>query len=138
MSRGSGSAKASSCLEAGERTMRRHTPLARADLLVTNATFLTMKPGETTPFVGYMLVGDNGRIAALDAGSPPAGTKAATTVDVTDKIVIPGFVSAHSHLHQSALRGLGADYNTGEWRKEVHVYSVPATDDDLYWFTLHG
>ena len=20
----------------------------------------------------------------------------------------------------------------------MHVYSVPATDDDLYWFTLHG
>jgi 5-methylthioadenosine/S-adenosylhomocysteine deaminase len=110
----------------------------RADLLLTNATFITMKPGEVDPFVGYMLVGGNGRIAALAAGPPPAGTKSATTLDATGKIVIPGFVSAHSHLHQSALRGLGANLNTGEWRKDVHVYSVPATDDDLYWFTLHG
>ena len=28
--------------------------------------------------------------------------------------------------------------NTGEWRQEVHVYSVPSTDEDVYWFTLHG
>ena len=37
-------------------------PPARAGLLVTNATFLTMKPGETTPVLGYMLVGDDGRV----------------------------------------------------------------------------
>jgi hypothetical protein len=37
-------------------------PTARASLLVTNATFLTMKPGETAPVVGYMLVDDNGKI----------------------------------------------------------------------------
>jgi 5-methylthioadenosine/S-adenosylhomocysteine deaminase len=110
---------------------------ARADLLVTNATFLTMKPGETEPFVGYMLV-DAGKIAAIAAGSPAPGIAAKTILDATGKIIIPGIVSAHSHLHQSALRGLGADLNTGEWRKAVHVYSVPATDDDLYWFTLHG
>ena len=48
-------------------------PLARASLLVTNATFLTMKPGETAPVVGYMLVGNNGRIAALAASAPPVG-----------------------------------------------------------------
>lgn len=110
---------------------------ARADLLVTSATFLTMKPGETTPFVGYMLV-DGGKIAAIAAGSPPPGATATAMLDARGKIIIPGIVSAHSHLHQSALRGLGADLNTGEWRKAVHVYSVPATNDDLYWFTLHG
>jgi hypothetical protein len=43
-------------------------PLARASLLVTNATFLTMKPGETAPVVGYMLVGDDGRIAGQRRG----------------------------------------------------------------------
>jgi hypothetical protein len=47
-------------------------PTARASLLVTNATFLTMKPGETAPVVGYMLVDDNGKIIELAAGAPPA------------------------------------------------------------------
>jgi 5-methylthioadenosine/S-adenosylhomocysteine deaminase len=110
---------------------------ASADLLVTNATFLTMKPGETEPFVGHMVV-NGGKVAAIAAGSPVSGVTATATLDAANKIVIPGIVSAHSHLHQSALRGLGANLNTGEWRKAVHVYSVPATDDDLYWFTLHG
>jgi len=110
---------------------------ASADLLVTNATFLTMKPGETEPFVGHMVV-NGGKVAAIAAGSPVSGVTATATLDAANKIVIPGIVSAHSHLHQSALRGLGANLNTGEWRKAVHVYSVLATDDDLYWFTLHG
>ena len=113
-------------------------PLARASLLVTNATFLTMKPGETQPVVGYMLVGDDGRIAALAAGAPPAGMSATTTVDATKKIIIPGFISAHSHIWQSAVRGLGADQYTPGWIRAVQVYSVHATDEDLYWFTLHG
>ena len=113
-------------------------PLANADLLVTNATLLTMRPGEGEAFVGHMVVDEVGRIAGIAAGSPPVGTTARRMLDATGKIVIPGFVSAHSHLFQSALRGVGADLNTGEWRKAMHVYSVPATDDDLYWFTLHG
>jgi len=96
-----------------------------------------MKPGETEPFFGHMVVA-GGKIAAIAAGSPAPGVTAKATLDATNKIVIPGIISAHSHLHQSALRGLGANLNTGEWRKAVHVYSVPTTDDDLYWFTFHG
>jgi cytosine/adenosine deaminase-related metal-dependent hydrolase len=107
------------------------------ELLVTNALFLTMAPGEIAPFVGHMLVSD-GRIAVITPGAPAPGTNAGATIDAKGKIVIPGFVSAHSHLHQSALRGLGPNQNTGEWRKDVHVYSLPATDEDLYWFTRHG
>jgi cytosine/adenosine deaminase-related metal-dependent hydrolase len=109
-----------------------------ASLLITNATFLTMKPGESRPVVGYMLVGDDGRIAALAAGSPPAGMTATTTLDGTGKIVIPGFISAHSHIWQSALRGLGADQYTPGWIRAVQVYSIHVTDEDTYWFTLHG
>jgi 5-methylthioadenosine/S-adenosylhomocysteine deaminase len=111
---------------------------ADASLLVTNATFLTMRPGETQPIVGYMLVGDDGRITALAAGAPPPGTTATTTLDGTNKIIIPGFVSAHSHIWQSALRGLGTNQHVQAWGGAVRVYSVHATDEDLYWFTLHG
>lgn len=113
-------------------------PIKGASLLVTNATFLTMKPGEDAPFVGHMLVDGTGRIAALAAGAPKAGIEADRTLDASNKIVMPGFVSAHSHLYQSAFRGLGANNNTGEWRQDVKVYWVHASDDDLYWFTYHG
>jgi cytosine/adenosine deaminase-related metal-dependent hydrolase len=65
--------------------------------LVTNATFLTTKAGETQPFVGYMLVDDSGKIAAIAAGAPPAEMSATQTLDATGKILVPGFISAHSH-----------------------------------------
>ena len=38
---------------------------AAASLLVINGTFLTMRPGETAPFVGYMLVGDDGKVSGV-------------------------------------------------------------------------
>lgn len=113
-------------------------PAAHASLLVTNATFLTMKDGETAPVLGYMLVDDSSKIAALAAGAPPAGTTATTMIDGTGKIIMPGFVSAHSHLWQSAFRGLGPNQNTGEWLRDLSINSAAATDDDVYWFTLHG
>ncbi len=113
-------------------------PLAQASLLVTHATFLTMKPGETKAVLGYMLVGDDGKIAALASGAPPASTTATTTLDASGRIVVPGFISAHSHVYQSALRGLGANQYVNGWLLAVRTYSAYATDEDLYWFTLHG
>jgi cytosine/adenosine deaminase-related metal-dependent hydrolase len=59
-------------------------------------------------------------------------------IDGTGKIIMPGFVSAHSHLWQSAFRGLGSNQNTGEWLRDLSINSAAATDDDVYWFTLHG
>lgn len=113
-------------------------PPATASLLVKNATMLTMKAGKSEPVVGYMLVGDDGRIAALAAGTPPAEMSATAALDATGKIIIPGLISAHSHLWQSPLRGLGADQYTPGWIRALRVYSALATDDDIYWFTLHG
>ena len=113
-------------------------PSANASLLVTNATIVTMKPGETKPVVGYMLVGDDGRIAALATGFPPAGMRATATLDATNKIIVPGFISAHSHVYQTALRGLAIDQYTPGWLRVVRSYYAHMTDEDLYWYTLHG
>jgi cytosine/adenosine deaminase-related metal-dependent hydrolase len=111
---------------------------ARASLLVRNATFLTMKAGENTPVVGYMLVDDNGIIAALGPGTPPAGTRASANLDASGKIIIRGFVSAYSHAWQGAFRGLATDQFTPGWLVVMRQYSTPATDADVYWFTLDG
>jgi 5-methylthioadenosine/S-adenosylhomocysteine deaminase len=107
-------------------------------LIVRNALLLTMQDRTASSYVGYMAVDEHGRISQIGPGEPPPEISAMQTLDAGGKIVLPGFVSAHSHLYQSAFRGIGAKFNTGEWRKEVHVYSVPASDEDVYWFTLHG
>jgi cytosine/adenosine deaminase-related metal-dependent hydrolase len=110
----------------------------RQKLIVRNGTLLTMRDRSASPYVGYMAVNDEGIISEIGSGEPPPGLSATQIIDARGKIVLPGFVSAHSHLYQSAYRGISPNHNTGEWRKEVHVYVVPATDEDVYWFTLHG
>ncbi len=106
-------------------------------LVVRNACILTGVPG-FEPFVGYLAIGADGRIAALGAGEPPAGTHAEREVDAEGKIVAPGFISAHSHLFQSPLRGLGTDQTLYGWLGAIKQLSEHATAEDIYWFCLHG
>ena len=112
----------------------RETPM----LLVENAQLLTMARSMAEPFIGYLLVGADGRIAALGAGAPPEGTTARRLLDAAGAIVAPGFISAHSHIYMSPLRGLGHDVNLYGWFKAWDYYLRHTTAEDVYWFTLHG
>src|SRR5262245_62325787 len=107
-------------------------------LLVRDATFITIAPAGPSSFTGYLLVDDDGTITDIAPGGPPATVQADSVLEASGKIVVPGFISAHSHVWQSALRGLGADQYVRGWGQAVRVYSTHATDEDLYWFTLHG
>ena len=82
---------------------------APAKLVVKNAFILTMAAGQREPVKGYLVVGEDGRLLTVSAGDPPPGLQAAQSLDAGGHWVIPGFISAHSHLWQSAFRGLGAD-----------------------------
>ena len=82
---------------------------AAPKLVVRNATIFSMAAAQKEPFVGYIAVGSDGRIVAVGAGEPPAELKAQTVWDAHGHWVMPGFISAHSHLWQSAYRGLAAD-----------------------------
>jgi 5-methylthioadenosine/S-adenosylhomocysteine deaminase len=118
--------------------------LAVDKLLIVNGTNLTMKAGETAPFVGYILVGDDGRIKAIGKGNPPAGTTAKVTYDAKGKFVLPGFISAHSHLSESAFRGLATDQYVYQypamtgWVEALETRERGTRPEDYYWFTLQG
>jgi len=114
------------------------TVAAPVKLLVKNATLITEKPGQEEAFVGYLAIGADGKIAAVAEGAPPADLVAAETVDATDKIVIPGFVSAHSHIWQSAFRGLAPNEFVRQWVTITRAQSNLGSAEDFYWFTLHG
>jgi cytosine/adenosine deaminase-related metal-dependent hydrolase len=109
-----------------------------AKLVVKHAVILTMAPGVRTPVKGYLVVGQDGRLLAVAAGEPPAGLHAAETLDARGHWVIPGFLSAHSHLWQSAFRGLGADERLMGWLTAVYSPAAKAKAEDFYWFTLDG
>jgi 5-methylthioadenosine/S-adenosylhomocysteine deaminase len=73
-----------------------------------------------------------------DIGEPlvPAD---AQTVDLSDRIVIPGLVNAHLHTWQSALRFVGADWTLPEYLHRVHGDIVTRyTPDDIYIGNLAG
>jgi cytosine/adenosine deaminase-related metal-dependent hydrolase len=104
-------------------------------LTVVDALLLTMVDGEE-PFVGWMQVGDDGRIAAIGAGAAPLA--AGEVVHAAGKIVAPGFVSAHSHLFTSGMRGLAPGSTLYPWLLANADFILGADADDMYWATLHG
>ena len=112
---------------------------AAAKLVVKNALLITARPGET-PYLGHLVVGADGRIAAIGPGNPPPDilAAAARTLDVQGKFVAPGFISAHSHIFQSPLRGLGVNETLYGWLAAIHRLIEHATAEDIYWFCLHG
>jgi 5-methylthioadenosine/S-adenosylhomocysteine deaminase len=113
---------------------------AQERLLIENALLMTMAPGQEEAFVGYVAVGADGRVTAIGPGAAPEGLSAISTYDAAGKFVIPGFISAHSHVWQTAFRGLAADQLVRDgWREAVYSeMAVQSKPEDFYWYTLHG
>ena len=97
---------------------------APAKLVVRNAYIFSMAADRKTPFRGYLVVGEDGRIVTVAAGEPPASLKAATLWDAQGRWVMPGFISAHSHLWQSAYRGLASDQTLLGWIDALYGNAV--------------
>ncbi len=111
-------------------------PAAR--LLVRDGLVLTMKPGEPTPFIGYVVVGHDGKIQTVGHGKAPENLTAQTIVDARGKFICPGFISAHSHVFATGMRGLGASMTIRAWLGAWIPYIAASSDEDLYYYTLHG
>jgi cytosine/adenosine deaminase-related metal-dependent hydrolase len=101
-------------------------------------------------FRGWMTVGHDGRITGLGEGEPPAGTggtgpdapdapgASGRVLDAHGAFVAPGFVSAHSHIFTSGMRGMTPGDPLYGWVGEQSTFISGADADDIYWFTLHG
>jgi len=99
----------------------------------------TMASGQREPFAGYLLVAQDGTLLAVAAGEPPASLNPAKVVDAHGHWVIPGLISAHSHLWQAAYRGLAADKTLTSWIDDIYIQrAAKASPEDLYWFCLLG
>jgi len=91
------------------------------------------------PIDGYILVADDGTIAQVRAGDPPSDLHPAQTWDGHGAWVIPGFISAHSHLWQAAYRGLAASSTLPGWIDDLYgQHALHNSPNDFYWFTLYG
>jgi 5-methylthioadenosine/S-adenosylhomocysteine deaminase len=82
------------------------------DRLLTNAHILTMDEGYTAHARGWVALGGN-RILGVGEGTPP--WQAAERVDCGGRVVMPGFVNAHTHAPMTLLRGLADDLRLDVW-----------------------
>jgi 5-methylthioadenosine/S-adenosylhomocysteine deaminase len=110
-----------------------------AKLVVRNAYIFSMAGNERQPFHGYLVIAADGTLAEVGKGEPPAAVHAAQTWDAGGHWIMPGFISAHSHLWQSAYRGLAADQTLMGWIGALYGQTASkAQPEDFYWFTLEG
>ena len=111
-------------------------------VVIRNAHILTMSGtlnAPSAPIDGYMSVAADGTIMDVVAGEPPASLHAGKVIDARGDFMIPGFISAHSHIWQAAWRGLAEDQTEPGWGRDLYSgHAVRGTPEDFYWFCLYG
>jgi 5-methylthioadenosine/S-adenosylhomocysteine deaminase len=104
-------------------------------LLIQNATLITMDPQWGEMFHSDLLI-EGHLIKAIGQQLSAPG---AQTIDGTGMIVTPGFVNAHMHTWQTALRGVSSNWTILEYFANVHAgLATNYTPQDLYIATLMG
>jgi len=107
--------------------------------LVHGGQILTMDPNNLDPIDGWFLVDSSGRIAEIRTGPVPEGISAETVIDASGKIILPGFISAHSHLWSAPFRGIASESTLFGWLAEAHTPFTPYYQEgDFYNFTQYG
>jgi cytosine/adenosine deaminase-related metal-dependent hydrolase len=112
-----------------------------ATTLYYGAAVLTLAEGEAPYEPGWFVVDGEGYLTALGEGAPPKKflESAEHLTDLRGRIVMPGFVSGHSHLWQSAFRGIAPDGELWPWLEALHrTYGEDFAKGDMWAFTAHG
>jgi 5-methylthioadenosine/S-adenosylhomocysteine deaminase len=82
------------------------------DLLLTNATVLTMDAAFTVHAAGSVAIAGDTIVAV---GPDAKGYDATETIDCKERVVMPGLVNAHTHVPMALLRGLADDLRLDVW-----------------------
>src|SRR5688572_382054 len=82
------------------------------DVLLTNATILTMDAQFTLHVSGAIAIGGD---SILAVGPQAREFTAAETIDCRGRVILPGLVNAHTHVPMSLLRGLADDLRLDVW-----------------------
>ncbi|RDE10084.1 amidohydrolase family protein [Pelagibacterium lacus] len=117
----------------------RSTASSAGDLLLVGGIVLHPDGDLDAPRVEDILVRD-GKIVALGAEAAGKADRAALrTVDLSDKLVVPGFINAHYHSHDVLLRGSFEGLPLDVWS----LYSSPQqysrrSNREVYLRTIAG
>ncbi|QNG19516.1 amidohydrolase family protein [Rhodococcus triatomae] len=113
----------------------------RARTVFDNGMIYPVHDPGAAPRLGHLVVEADGTISRTAPGTFPEdeAAPADTRVDLDGALVLPGFVSAHSHLWQSVFRGIADGCSTMGWIDRLHKRFGPhLADEDMYAFTRHG
>ena len=106
-----------------------------ARTLVKSGMIVTMEAGVPDLRQGDVLI-DGDRIAAI---APSIEAGGGGIVDAAGMIVMPGFINAHIHTWQTALRGIAADWTIPEYLHNMHAGLAPSfTPKDIFISNLVG
>ena len=87
----------------------------KADILLRNAWIITMDPEYHSYFPGAIAI-QNDEIIAIGSEDEITGKYDAENVmDCHEKVVMPGFINAHTHVPMTLLRGLADDLRLDVW-----------------------
>lgn len=59
-------------------------------------------------------------------------------IDCRNKLAIPGFINAHTHIPMAIFRGVADDYTTLSWLKIIWPLEKLLTKEDIYYGALLG
>ncbi|MES1169257.1 MAG: hypothetical protein ABUL47_01070, partial [Leifsonia sp.] len=86
--------------------------LLRGGTVITSAA-----AGEVLPDTD-ILIGADGTIEAIGTALDAAG---ADVIDVSGRVVLPGFVDTHRHTWQSVVRNVASDWSLTEYLAGLHT-----------------
>ncbi len=104
-------------------------------ILVKNISALTLQENSVSKNISIAV--ENGLIAKIAAHIDPKGFD--TVIEGQNKLAMPGFVNAHTHVPMVLLRGLGDDLPLQRWLEEaIWPAEAKLTEEAVYWGTLLG
>lgn len=110
----------------------------KVDLLLTNAIIVTMNANFDVIEHGAIAV--RGSSIVYVGHQEGADFDAKQTIDVENKIVIPGLINGHTHIPMTLLRGISDDMELMEWLTK-YIWPAEGANVDsnfVYWGTLLG
>lgn len=91
--------------------------MAQDSYLLKGGTVLTLAaPGDCKPDCDVLVT--DGKIASIGRDIDASGVE---TIDVSGRIVMPGFIDTHRHTWQAAVRNIASDWSLLEYMAGLHT-----------------
>jgi 5-methylthioadenosine/S-adenosylhomocysteine deaminase len=87
----------------------------KADIILRNAFIITMDPSYQTFFPGAIAIRNDEILQVGNDEEIISNYTGAIVVDCHEKVVMPGFINAHTHVPMTLLRGLADDLRLDVW-----------------------